>query len=121
MKIGPLKNYFYIEFDHEYSAPSCDPNIYKAGYDLFYSENGLLKKCLYGKENFEYGLDYARQFWRVYRNNKRFLRIVNTYAHEYSGEKSKYTDNTLYKFLKELKIFLAESSFLNEIFLVNKN
>ena len=102
MKIGPFKNYLYIEFDHEYAAPSCDPNIYKTGYDLFYSENGLLKKCLYGKENFEYGLDYARKFWRVYRNNKRFLRIVNTYAHEYSGEKSKYTDNILYKFLKEL-------------------
>lgn len=102
MKIGPLKNYLYIEFDHEYAAPSCDPNIYNSGYDLFYSENGILKKCLYGRENFNYSLEYARQFWRLYKNNKKFLRLVNTYAHEYSGEKSKYTDINLYNFLKEL-------------------
>ena len=102
MKIGPFKGYFYIEFDHEYVSPSCDPNIYESGYGLFYSENGVIKKCLYGKENFEYGLEYAKQFWKKYKNNKRFLRIVNTYAHEYSGEKSKYTDKSLYNFLKEL-------------------
>ena len=102
MEVVPLKNYLYIEFDHEYVAPSCDPNIYNSGYDLFYSENGILKKCLFGKENFEYALEYGRQFWRAYKVNKRYLRIVNTYAHEYSGEKSKYTDNALYNFLKEL-------------------
>ena len=33
---------------------------------------------------------------------KRFLRIVNTYAHDYIGEKSKYTDYPLYKFLNNL-------------------
>ena len=102
MEIEPLKNYRYIEFDHEYAAPSCDPNIYSSGYDPYYSENGILKKCLYGKENFEYALEYARQFWRIYKDNKRYLRIVNTYAHEYSGEKSKYTDSALYSFLREL-------------------
>ena len=102
MRIGPLKNYIYIEFDHEYVAPSCDPNIYESGYGLFFSENGILKKCLYGKENFEYIVEYGRQFWNAYKDNKRFLRIVNTYAHEYSGEKSKYTDTILYNFLKDL-------------------
>ena len=102
MQIGPLKNYLYIEFDHEYAAPSCDPNIYEIGYSFLYSTNGIIKKCLYGKENFEHILDYALQFWNVYKNNKRFLRIVNSYAHEYTGEKSKYTDDSLYNFLKEL-------------------
>ena len=102
MQIGPLKNYRYIEFDHEYVAPSCDPNIYEIGYSLLKSSNGIIKKCLYGKENFEHILDYARQFWNIYKNNKRFLRIVNSYAHEYTGEKSKYTDDSLYNFLKEL-------------------
>ena len=102
MRIGPLKNYIYIEFDHEYGAPSCDPNIYESGYGLLFSENGILKKCLYGKENFEYIVEYGRQFWNAYKDNKRFLRIVNTYAHEYSGEKSKYTDTILYNFLKDL-------------------
>ena len=30
------------------------------------------------------------------------MRIVNTYGHEYSGEKSKYADEALYKFLVDL-------------------
>ena len=33
---------------------------------------------------------------------QRFLRIVNTYAHEYSGEKSKYSDDALFNFLNNL-------------------
>ena len=52
MRIGPLQGYRYIEFDHEYSSPNCDPNIYELGYGLYHSENGIIRKCLYGKENF---------------------------------------------------------------------
>lgn len=102
MRIGPLKGYRYIEFDHEYSSPNCDPNIYNLGYGIFSGENGILRRCLYGRENFYYNIEYAKQFWRVYKKNKKFLRIVNSYAHEYSGEKSKYSDEILYNFFKEL-------------------
>ena len=62
----------------------------------------MLRKCLYGKESFEYSLEYAKKFWLTYKENNRFLRIVNTYAHEYSGEKSKYTDDALFNFLNDL-------------------
>ena len=102
MSIKTLANYTYIEFDHEYSAPNCDPNVYKYGFGLFSGENGVLRKCLYGKESFDYALEYGRKFWITYKSNKRFLRIVNTYAHDYIGEKSKYTDDSLYNFLNNL-------------------
>ena len=104
MSIGEIKEYSYIEFDHEYVSPSCDPNTYHYGFDLFNGENGILRKCLYGKENFEQSLIYATKFWKIYKNNKRFLRIVNTYAHEYIGEKSKYADESLFNFLNSLFI-----------------
>ena len=67
--IGHTNNYSFIEFDHEYLAPSCDPNIYKIGYGLFSGENGILRKCLYGKESIEHSLDYGRQFWSMYKEN----------------------------------------------------
>ena len=102
MAIGPIKKYSYIEFDHEYAAPNCDPNVYKHAYGFFSGENAIFRKCLYGKESFEYALEYAEKFWISYKNNKKFLRIVNTYAHEYSGEKAKYSDNSLYTFLYSL-------------------
>ena len=102
MSIGKFKKYSFIEFDHEYAAPNCDPNVYKYGFGLFSGENGMLRKCLYGKDSIEHAFEYGKKFWLSYKNNKRFLRVVNTYAHEYSGEKAKYSDDALFTFLKEL-------------------
>ena len=102
MGIEKMDNYTYIEFDHEYSAPNCDPNVYHYGFGLFGGENGILRKCLYGKESYEYSLEYAKKFWVSYEHNQKFLRIVNTYGHDYSGEKAKYSDDSLSKFLEDL-------------------
>ena len=102
MSIEPLKNYYYIEFDHEYAAVNCEPNVYKPGYGLFNGDNSVFRKCLYGKESFDYSLEYSKKFWKAYKDNKRFLRIVCTYSHEYSYEKAKYSDDSLHDFLKEL-------------------
>ena len=102
MSIMPLRKYTYIEFDHEYAAVNCEPNVYKPGYGLFNGDNSVFRKCLYGKESFDYALEYGKKFWTTYKNNKRFLRIVSTYSHEYSYEKAKYTDNSLHDFIKEL-------------------
>ena len=102
MHMDKLEKYTYIEFDHEYVSPNCDPNIYSPGVGLFGGENGILRKCLYGRESFEYSLEYALKFWKAYEYNKKFLRVVNTYGHEYTGEKSKYADDSLYTFLDNL-------------------
>ena len=102
MSIDPLKNYTYIEFDHEYAAVNCEQNVYKPGYGLVNGDNSIFRKCLYGKESFDYALEYGKKFWLTYKQNKRFLRIVCTYSHEYSYEKAKYTDNSVHDFLKEL-------------------
>ena len=115
MGYSGAKNYTYVEFDHEYSSPNCDPNIYTPGYGLFGGENGILRKCLYGKENIEYTYEYSKKFWLAYKNNKKFLRVVNTYAHEYSGEKAKYSDEATYNFLNEL--FLSNQLENTTIFL----
>ena len=102
MGIGKIPSYSYIEFDHEYAAPNCDPNVYSAGYGFFQGENNILRKCLYGKDSFEHSLEYGKKFWLSYKDNLKFLRIVNTYAHEYSGEKSKYADEATFNFLSHL-------------------
>ena len=102
MGIGKIPGYSYIEFDHEYAAPNCDPNVYTKGYGFFQGENNILRKCLYGKDSFEHSLEYGKKFWLSYKDNLKFLRIVNTYAHEYSGEKSKYADEATFNFLYDL-------------------
>ena len=102
MAIGKFENYSFIEFDHEYASPNCDPNVYNYGFGLFSGENGITRKCLYGKDSIDHVFEYGFKFWKAYKNNKKFLRIVNTYGHEYSGEKPKYSDQALYSFLKDL-------------------
>ena len=102
MSILPLRKYIYIEFDHEYAAANFETNVYKPGYGLLNGDNSVFRKCLYGNESFDYALDYGKKFWTTYKSSKRFLRIVCTYSHEYSYEKAKYTDISLYVFLKEL-------------------
>ena len=102
MAIGDMKKYVYVEFDHEYAAPSCDPTMYTYGYSFTSGENGIFRKCQYGKESFEHVLEYTKKFWISYKDNKKFVRLVNTHAHEYSGEKSKYTDEPLRDFLLDL-------------------
>jgi hypothetical protein len=115
MGIKEYENYTYIEFDHEYASPNCDPNIYSYSFGFFGGENSILRKCLYGKESIEYTFEYSKQFWMAYKNNKKFLRIVNTYAHEYSGEKAKYSDEATFNFLNDL--FLSNQLQNTTIFL----
>ena len=82
MGINDLNKYTYVEFDHEYASPNCDPNIYNFGYGLLGGENGILRKCLYGKEKIEYTFEYSKQFWLSY--------------------KAKYSDEATFHFLYDL-------------------
>ena len=85
----------------------CDPN--KEDFNKF------TIKCLYGKIHTEHLLEYANQFWRKYKNNRKFSLILTNDVHEGSLESLKYLDdlifnylNSLYKdnLLKESSIFL---------------
>ena len=78
--------------DHEYLI--CDPN--KKGI------NYMMKRCLYNKINIEYQLEYGNQFWIKYKNNRKFLLIVNNDGHEGTLEVIKYDDEYSYKFLNNL-------------------
>ena len=52
----------------------CDPNKEN------FNKNTI--KCLYGKINTEHLLEYTNQFWRIYKNNRKFSLIVTNDAHE---------------------------------------
>ena len=97
-----LINYIYIEFDHEFSANNCEPNANKPWYGLVNGGNSIFRKCCYGDKSFDCPLEYWKKFWSIYRINKKSLRIIFTYPYEYYYEISKYKDNSLHDFLKEL-------------------
>jgi predicted DNA-binding protein YlxM (UPF0122 family) len=78
--------------DHEYLI--CDVN--NKGI------NSMIKRCLYDKINVEHQLEYGNQFWRKYKNNRRFLLIVNNDGHEGTLEILKYDDEYVFEFLNNL-------------------
>ena len=78
--------------DHEYLI--CDPNKKGISY--------MMKRCLYDKINIAHQLEYGNQFWVKYKNNRKFLLIVNNDGHEGTLEVIKYDDEYSYKFLNNL-------------------
>jgi hypothetical protein len=78
--------------DHEYII--CDPNMSHV--------NSNLKRCLYNKLSTAQAYEYGKQFWKKYKNNRKFLTIITTDGHEGTLEILQYIDNILFKFLNKL-------------------
>ena len=89
-----LHNNFTLSevYDHQFLL--CDPN--KGNYH-YYTVN-----CLYGKPTIQHLIDYSDQFWRKYKNNRKFLSIISNDGHEGTLEVLKYIDNIIYDFLNNL-------------------
>lgn len=79
-------------YDHQLLL--CDPNM--VGYTSPY------KKCLHGKLNIEHLLNYSSQFWRKYRDNRKFSLLLSNDGHEGSLEALKYIDHHIFNYLMSL-------------------
>ena len=79
-------------YDHQFLL--CDPN--QVNYLVPYI------KCLYGKMNAEHLYNYANQFWRKYKNNRKFSVVILNDGHEGTLEALKYTDTVIYDYLISL-------------------
>ena len=79
-------------YDHQYL--SCDPNERDVSVNII--------RCLYGKQNIEYFLNYIDQFWRKYKNNRKYSLLLTNYGHEGTLDVIKYIDIILADFLYKL-------------------
>ena len=100
----------FSDFDHENVAMFCDPNYYDRTnpYPVFSGPFSIIRKCLYQKDTYEYVIEYGKQFWENYKENKKFLRLSFIDAHEGTGEVIKYLDKPIYDFL----IYLLDNNML---------
>ena len=91
-------------YDHENIAMFCDPSFFnrKAPYSILRGEYSMLRRCLYGRDVFEYVLEYGNIFWKTYHDRRKLLRLYFLDSHENSGEVVKYLDKPLYNFLNDL-------------------
>ena len=96
-----LNDVEFSDFDHENVAMFCDPNYYDRTnpYPIFSGPFSIIRKCLYQKDTYEYVIEYGKQFWENYKENKKFLRLSFIDAHEGTGEVIKYLDKPIYDLL----------------------
>ena len=92
------------KYDYENIAMFCDPfyNSVNTKNSNVKGINASIKRCLYGKNTFEYVLDYGKLFWDTYPNNNKYLLLGFFDSSEKSGEVVKYMDNYLSEFLLDL-------------------
>jgi hypothetical protein len=91
-------------YDHQFII--CDPNKDNANINTI--------RCLYGKQTIEHLYDYGKQFWKKYKDNRKFLSIVSNDGHEGTLEVLKFADNIIFNFLNNLFIdnLLKDSSII---------
>ena len=92
-------------YDHQMLI--CDPNAPRY--------HKPIRKCLYGKDDVGFLLDYSEQFWRKYKDNRKYSLIIINSAHESTMEVLKYLDEIIYNHLYSLyndNLFKNSSIFL---------
>ena len=97
------ENIEYDNFDHENIAMMCDPNFYNPEnrFTPYMGPYSIRRRCLYGRDTFEYILEYGEKFWAAYSKEHKFLRLSFQDAHEGTLEVVKYLDVKLAEFLEK--------------------
>ena len=96
------KDMDFEPFDHENIAMFCDPNFHNLEnpFTPYLGPYSIKRRCLYGRDTFDYVLDYGEKFFDTYKNERKFLRVAFQDAHEGTGEVVRYLDERLGLFLE---------------------
>jgi hypothetical protein len=79
-------------FDHQFL--SCEP------FGQHMSSKTI--RCLYGKQDIEHLLEYTFQFWKKYKDNRKYSTIITNHGHESTLSVIKYIDDLVFNFLNSL-------------------
>lgn len=96
------KDMDFEPFDHENIAMFCDPNFHNLEnpFTPYLGPYSIKRRCLYGRDTFDYVLEYGEKFFDTYKNERKFLRVAFQDAHEGTGEVVRYLDERLGVFLE---------------------
>ena len=80
----------------------CDPHYYQKDFpDFAYiGPFSMFRKCLYGKDTFQYVLDFGNDFMSTYKDEKKVLFLNFIDNHEGSAATIKFLDGPLSEFLR---------------------
>lgn len=90
--------------DHESIAFACDPNYHdpENSFSPYMGPFSILRRCLYGKDTYEYVFEFGRNFLSKYKNEQKVLMLDFIDMHEGTAEVINYLDKPMSKFLREI-------------------
>ncbi len=102
---GEMSMLAWDSYDHDFSSFFCDPNFYSKEkvYSMVDGPYCYRRKCLYGRQTYEYSVEYANQFFNAYKDQAKMFRLGNIDAHEGTGESVKYVEDDMIKFLNDFQ------------------
>jgi len=102
---GEMSWLVWDSYDHDFTSFFCDPNFYSKEkvYSMTDGPYCYRRKCLYGKQTYEYSVEYANQFWNTYKDYGKMFRLGNIDAHEGTGESIKYLEDDMINFLNDFE------------------
>jgi hypothetical protein len=117
---GNIEKYNFVPFDHEGNAFSCDPNFTVPGHPfaMLNGPYGMKRRCLYGRDTSYYAFEYAKEFWKAYKDEPKFFRLALNDPHEGTGEVAKYLDDKVVDFLNFLE---AQGSLKDTVILLQSD
>jgi len=101
-KMSIILNYKLSNFrwDHEGISIPCIKGIYRG---FFLNRlTSIIKKCLFGKQIFEYALEYLESFLKAYFNYNKMFLLESGEGHEPTGQIVGYLDDIFFNFLSKL-------------------
>jgi len=96
-------------WDHFGGEISCDYNYDTTtvrSLKVFEGKASSIRHCLYSKNMHEIQIEYLKQFWKKYPENRKFFRTHFSEPHELTGELVRYTDTDIRDMLQ---LFYDES------------
>ena len=106
------KQFLYTIWDHEGLSLPCIKSIYKEF--LVSRLSTLLKKCFFGKDIFEYALEYLESFWTIYLEQSKLFLFQALEGHEPTGQLIGHFDEILYNFFNKF----YKNGYLNDTVII---
>lgn len=102
-------------WDHFGGSVTCDTNYDDHDFTsltVFEGKSSAVRRCFYSKNMHEYQIEYLKQFWAAYPENRKFFRTHFSEAHELTGELIKYADEDI----RDLLQYFYEQGYLEDTF-----
>lgn len=91
------KYYLHSLWDHENLSLACLKAFYNS--PLIGKLNSLIIKCLFGKQLFQYSLEYLETFLKTYKDENKMFLLQSIEGHEPTNQAIGYLDDILYNHL----------------------